>query len=122
MGRVNIPILTSEKRKELEKGLKECISHSFRMRCQSVLLKSEGRTSKEVDSITGMSHVSVNSWLTRYKFGRDIGIGHQARSWSQVSSPLGRGQSEYPGGHKIQSATDAHSQGRMGSEERQKCQ
>jgi transposase len=37
------------------------------MRCQSVLLKSEGRTSKEVGLITGMSHISVNSWLSRYK-------------------------------------------------------
>jgi transposase len=37
------------------------------MRCQSILLKSEGRTSKEAGSITGMSHISVNSWLKRYK-------------------------------------------------------
>lgn len=67
MGRVNTPILTTEQRNELELGLKEGKSHSFRMRCQSVLLKSEGRTSKEVGSITGMCHVSVNSWLNRYK-------------------------------------------------------
>jgi len=66
MGRVNTPILTSEQRKELEAGLKEGKSHSLRMRCQSVLLKSEGRTSKEVGAITGMCHVSVNSWLKRY--------------------------------------------------------
>jgi transposase len=37
------------------------------MRCQSILLKSEGRTSNEVGSITGMCNVSVNSWLKRYK-------------------------------------------------------
>jgi transposase len=67
MGRVNTPILTSSQRKELDTGLKEGKSHSFRMRCQSILLKSEGRTSKEVGSITGMSHISVNSWLNRYK-------------------------------------------------------
>lgn len=67
MGRVNTPTLTSKQRKELESGLKEGKSHSFRMRCQSILLKSEGRTSKETGSITGMSHVSVNSWLVRYK-------------------------------------------------------
>lgn len=67
MGRVNTPVLTSTQRKELESGLKEGVSHSFRMRCQSVLLKSEGRTSKEVGSITGMCHISVNSWLSRYK-------------------------------------------------------
>ena len=31
----------------------------FRMRCQCILLKSEGRTSKDVGSITGMCNVSV---------------------------------------------------------------
>lgn len=67
MGRVNTPVLTSVQRKELESGLKKGNSHSFRMRCQSILLKSEGRTSKEVGSITGMCHISVNSWLNRYK-------------------------------------------------------
>jgi transposase len=66
MGRVNTPLLTSEQRKELEIGLKEGKRHSFRMRCQSILLKSEGRTSKEVGSITGMCNISVNSWLKRY--------------------------------------------------------
>ena len=67
MGRVNTPVLTPMQRKELETGLQKGKSHSFRMRCQSILLKSEGRTSKEVGSITGMSHISVNSWLNRYK-------------------------------------------------------
>jgi transposase len=67
MGRVNTPVLTSEQRKELETGLKVGKSHSFRMRCQSILLKSEGRTSKETGTITGMCHVSVNNWLKRYK-------------------------------------------------------
>jgi len=67
MGRVNTPVLTSLQRTELESGLKTGISHCFRMRCQSILLKSEGRPSKEVGSITGMSHISVNSWVKRYK-------------------------------------------------------
>ena len=67
MGRVNTPVLTSVQRKELETGLRSGKSHSFRMRCHSILLKSEGRTSKDAGSITGMSHVSVNSWLNRYK-------------------------------------------------------
>ena len=67
MGRVNTPILTSSQRIELETGLRTGDSHSFCMCCQSVLLKSEGRSSKEVGIITGMSHVSVNSWLARYK-------------------------------------------------------
>jgi transposase len=36
------------------------------MRCQSILLKSNGTNSKEVGRITGMCAVSVNSWLKRY--------------------------------------------------------
>jgi len=67
MGRVNTPILTHEQRQALESGLKQGKSHCFRMRCQSILLKSEGRSSKEVGAITGMCNVSVNSWVKRYK-------------------------------------------------------
>jgi transposase len=37
------------------------------MCCQSILLKSEGRSSKETGAITGMCNISVNSWLKRYK-------------------------------------------------------
>ena len=47
-------------------------SHAARSRCQVILLKSEGRTSKDVGAIVGMCHVSVNSWLKRYN---EEGIG-----------------------------------------------
>jgi transposase len=67
MGRVNTPILAREQYQALESGLKQGKSHCFRMRCQSILLKSESRTSKEVGEITGMSNVSVNNWVRRYK-------------------------------------------------------
>src|SRR5215510_5311121 len=67
MGRINSPSLTPEQRKELETGFREGKSHCFRMRCQSILLKSEGRTSKDVGSITGMCNVSVDTWVRRYK-------------------------------------------------------
>ena len=77
MGRVNTPILTWEQRRALESGLKQGTSHCFRMRCQSILLKSEGRTSKEVGEITGMSNVSVNSWVKRYKTKGIAGLSTQ---------------------------------------------
>jgi transposase len=67
MGRVNTPILTPSQRQALESGLRQGKSHCFRMRCQSILLKSEGRTSAEAGRITGMCNVSVNSWLKRFK-------------------------------------------------------
>ena len=66
MGRVNTPILTTEQRQELEHGVKHGSKHCFRRRCQSVLLKAEGRNSKDVGAITGMRDVSVNSWVKRY--------------------------------------------------------
>ena len=59
MIRVNKPTLTNEQRKELEVGLKQG---------QSILLKSEGRTSKGVGDITGMCNVSVNNWVKRYNW------------------------------------------------------
>jgi hypothetical protein len=67
MGRVNTPALTSEQRIELELGFRDGQSHCFRMRCQSILLKSDGRTSKDVGSIVGMRNVSVDHWVKRYR-------------------------------------------------------
>jgi transposase len=71
MGRVNTPILSEGARSALEKGLHSGDTHSYRMRCQVILLKSTGRKSKDVGLITGMSYVSVDSWVKRYK---DLGI------------------------------------------------
>jgi transposase len=66
MGRVNTPALTAAQHRELEAGFKQGRSHCFRMRCQSVLFKSEGRYSKEAGLLAGMCAVSVNRWLKRY--------------------------------------------------------
>lgn len=71
MGRVNTPILSESAKLALEQGLKTGKTHTFRTRCQVILLKSTGRNSKEVGEITGMTYVSVNSWVKRYK---DLGI------------------------------------------------
>jgi transposase len=68
MGRVNKPQLTATQRDELEQGFTQCAaSHSFRMRCHVILLKAEGRKSKEVGALTGMCALSVNNWVARYK-------------------------------------------------------
>ena len=66
MGRKNTPALSEAQRAELTKGLKTGKSHATRCRCQVILLKAEGRTSKDVGEIVGMCNVSVNSWLKRY--------------------------------------------------------
>ncbi len=67
MSRVNTPILNESERAELETLFKKSENPSLRKRCQTILLKADGRYSKDVGKIVGMSHVSVNSWLSRYK-------------------------------------------------------
>jgi len=67
MCRVNTPILTEEQRQELEKLHKTSPKHVLRKNCHAILLKADGRTSKDVGSIVGMSDVTVNSWVRRYK-------------------------------------------------------
>jgi len=66
MGRVNIPLLSDSDRLALEVGFRTGGSHCFRNRCHVILLKAEGRSSKDVGLITGMSHISVNSWVKRF--------------------------------------------------------
>ena len=67
MGRVNTPTLTEAAETELEQRLRSANSHAVRMRCQTVLLKAEGRPSKEVAGIVKMCEMSVNNWLNGYK-------------------------------------------------------
>lgn len=67
MGRVNRPLLTASERSALEAGFKFGDNHCFRNRCHVILLKADGRSSKDVGLITGMSHISVNSWVIRFK-------------------------------------------------------
>lgn len=71
MRRVNTPILSESAKLVLEQGLRTGKTHTFRTRCQVILLKSTGRSSKEVGEITGMTYVSVKSWVKKYK---DLGI------------------------------------------------
>jgi transposase len=67
MGRVNTPLLEQEAKTELDKRFRTDKSHAVRMRCQVILLKAEGRHSKEVARIVKMCEMSVNNWLSRYK-------------------------------------------------------
>ena len=67
MGRVIKIELDDNQRKELETGYRNGKSHSFRVNCQIVLLKSDGRISKEIASFLGITEQKVNRWLWRYK-------------------------------------------------------
>ena len=58
--------LSEAQKTELEKGYREGESHAFRKRCQLILLKEEGRRSKEVAGIVKTCEMSVNNWVKRY--------------------------------------------------------
>ena len=67
MGKIKVIELTTEQRLELENGYKNGKSHSFRQRCQIILLKSEKRTSLEIKDILGGCEMVINNWLNRYQ-------------------------------------------------------
>lgn len=74
MGKIKTVELTKAQRTALEKGYREGASHAFRVRCQMILLKSEGRTSAEVAGILGGCEVVVNNWLKRYELEGIAGL------------------------------------------------
>jgi len=67
MGKTKVINLTKAQRAELEDGYRNGRTHSFRQRCQMILLKSEKRTSVEVVGILGGCEMTVNNWLARYE-------------------------------------------------------
>jgi transposase len=67
MGKIRTIELTVEQGKGLQEGYQLGETHAFRRRCQLILLKSEGRTSKEVSQIIKMNEISINNWLDRYQ-------------------------------------------------------
>jgi hypothetical protein len=67
MGKTKVIELTKVQRAELESGYRNGRTHSFRQRCQIVLLKSEKRTSLGVVGILGGCEMTVNNWLARYE-------------------------------------------------------
>ncbi|HET8670533.1 MAG TPA: helix-turn-helix domain-containing protein [Candidatus Saccharimonadales bacterium] len=67
MGKLKIVELTKAQRTALEKGYRAGESHSFRLRCQIILLKCERRTSAEIAKILGCCEMAVNNWLKRFE-------------------------------------------------------
>jgi transposase len=67
MGRTIKIELTEQQRAELENGYRTGKTQVFRLRCQMVLLKAEGRKSKDVGDILGSCEQAINNWLWRYK-------------------------------------------------------
>ncbi len=67
MGIIRNIELTDDQRFELEEGYRSGSPAVFGRRCHVVLLKSEGRTSKEVGLIVKMNQITVNTCLNRYE-------------------------------------------------------
>ena len=67
MGKLKTVELTKAQRTALEKGYRAGESHSFRVRCQIILLKCERRTSAEIAEILGCCEMVVNNWLKRFE-------------------------------------------------------
>jgi len=67
MGKIKTLELTKAQRGALENGYRMGASHSFRLRCQIILLKSEPRTSADVADILGCCEMAVNNWLKRFR-------------------------------------------------------
>lgn len=67
MGKIRVVELSEKQRESLVEGFRTGKTHSFRKNCQLVLLKSEGRPSKEVGELLKMNAVTVNTWLDRYE-------------------------------------------------------
>jgi transposase len=74
MGKTRTIELSGGEKQALEEGYRSGKSHAFRKRCQLVLLKGQGRTSKDVGQIIGMNHISVNNWLDRYQAEGILGL------------------------------------------------
>jgi transposase len=69
MGRTIKIQLSDEQRAALEKNYRSAQSHTLRVRCQMILLKSEGRKSQEIADFLGYCQQAVNGWLHRYQAG-----------------------------------------------------
>lgn len=67
MGKLKTILLSAAQRAALEQGYREGATHTFRVRCQMILLKSTARTSAEIADLLGCCEVVVNNWLKRYE-------------------------------------------------------
>lgn len=67
MGRkVKVIDLTEAAKTELQDGYKYSKSAIFSRRCHFILLKSQGKSSKEIGEIFGTTDQRVNRWCSRY--------------------------------------------------------
>jgi len=67
MSRLTQLELSVEERAALEKGYKTGNTHTYRLRCQMILLKAQNKPAREVAEQLGCCMIIVNHWVRRYK-------------------------------------------------------
>ena len=70
VNKIKVVLLSPESRSTLLTGYKQGKTHSYRLRCQALLLKSDvtkPRTSLAVAEQIGCCEMAVNNWMKRYE-------------------------------------------------------
>ena len=67
MGKFKKLELSVAEKEALEKGYRSGEKHTFRKRCQIILLKSEGLTNKKIGRIFSCHEMTIYSWVKRYE-------------------------------------------------------
>ncbi len=61
-------VLTVEQQQALEQWVRSWdTAPVVRLRCQLIQLKAQGRPVEDIGSIVGMCHITVHSWIKRYR-------------------------------------------------------
>lgn len=69
-----IESLTAEQEEELLRGYRNGSSHDFRIRCQSILLSSQGKSIPEIRELFQVSNQSIYSWFNRWESEGILGL------------------------------------------------
>lgn len=67
MSRLTKLELSAAEKAGLEKGYKTGKTHTYRLRCQMILLKAQDKPAREVAAQLGCCLIIVNHWVRRYK-------------------------------------------------------
>lgn len=67
MGKIKKLELSIAEKEALEKGYRNGENHVFRERCQMILLKSEGLSSKAISKLFSCHEMTIWGWVQRYQ-------------------------------------------------------
>lgn len=67
MGKIKKLELSVAETEALEKGYRSGEKHTFRQRCQMILLKSEGLTNKKIGELFSCHEMTIYGWVKRYE-------------------------------------------------------